>query len=157
MGSFSYLPFLRGNMKIENKKINILLIIIFSIIILETLHIFAIVKDIDLMNNFIEASNYKLNSDDYILSNMITYSISISIFIIFAIYNVVFKKVLRINKLYKGIWTLLFIGSILYKINDTYRLYSILNIPIYSIVTILVILSIIIQIILIIYIINMKK
>lgn len=98
-----------------NKKVlNNLLIIVFFIIIFETLNSIYLVKSIDLyVNNF---KKLGIGFNEYVNIEMIKYFSSVSIFIIFSLYNYFSYNKLKINNLYKGVWLIFIIANILLKI-----------------------------------------
>lgn len=130
-------------MKINKKILNILLFISFLIIVFESMHSIYAVKSIDLYNEINSKLNISL--DEYITIEMLKYFSTIVIFIIFSIYNYCIYDKLKINIMYKGVWSLFIISNILFKIfvfkSDSIFYY----------------LSLITQIIMLIYILNLGK
>lgn len=130
-------------MKLSKKTLVGFMLISFCIIVFETLNSFYLVKSIELYEEFYKRTNASLN--DYITSQMLNYMSSVILYIIFNVYNYYFNEKLRINLLYKGIFSLLIISNILFKIF------------VYPQQTLFYFMSIITQIILLIWIIVFKE
>lgn len=130
-------------MKLGKKTLIGFMLISFCIIVFETLNSFYLVKSIELYEAFYKRTGASLN--DYVTSQMLNYMSSVILYIIFNVYNCYFNEKLRINLLYKGIFSLLIISNILFKIF------------VYPQETLFYFLSIITQIILLIWIIVFKE
>lgn len=130
-------------MKLDKKTLVGFMLISFCIIVFETLNSFYLVKSIELYNEFYARTGASLK--DYVTSQMLNYMSSVSIYVIFTVYNYFLNKKLHITLLYKGIFSLFIIANILFKIF------------VYPQDTIFYFLSIILQIILLIWIIVFKE
>lgn len=130
-------------MKLEKKHINIFLVFSILIIIFESMNSIYLVKSIDLFENFNKSTG--ITFKEYISLNLMNYFSSVILFIIFSIYNYLFYEKFRVNKIYKGAWSILILGVTLFKIF------------VYPQNSLFYYLSIITQIILIIYILSLKE
>lgn len=130
-------------MKLDKKTMIAFMVISFCIVLFETLNSFYLVKSIELFEQFYKRTGASL--DVYITNQMINYMSSVSLFVIFNLYNYFLNEKLRINVLYKGIFSLFIIANILFKIF------------VYPQDTIFYFLSIILQCILLIWIIVFKE
>ena len=130
-------------MKLDKKTMVAFMIISFCIVVFESLNSFYLVKSIELYEKF--RTRTGLGLEEYKVNQMLNYTSSVSIFIIFTLYNYFLRKKLRITLLYKGIFSLFIIANILFKIF------------VYPQDTIFYFLSIFCQIILLIWIIILKE
>lgn len=130
-------------MKLDKKTMIAFMVISFCIVLFETLNSFYLVKSIELFEQFHKRTGASL--EVYITNQMINYMSSVSLFVIFNLYNYFLNEKLRINVLYKGIFSLFIIANILFKIF------------VYPQDTIFYFLSIILQCILLIWIIVFKE
>lgn len=130
-------------MRLRKKNINTILLFSILIIIFESMNSIYLVKSIDVFEKFIQKNNITFN--EYISLNMINYFSSVILFIIFSLYNYLFYEKFRVNKIYKGAWSILILGVILFKVF------------VYPQDSLFYYLSIIMQIILIIYILSLKE
>lgn len=101
-------------MKLDKKTLVRFMIISFCIIVFETLNSFYLVKSIELYEEFHRRTQASLN--DYITSQMLNYVSSVSIYVIFNLYNYFLYDKIQITLLYKGIFSLFIISNILFKI-----------------------------------------
>ena len=94
---------------LTKKQLLILLSMIFLVILIESMQSFVLTKDINL-------SELKIPRQEYIMANIIDYFLRVVIYIFLSVYTYETYKKIKIDLMYKGIWTLLIISNILYKL-----------------------------------------
>lgn len=126
-------------MKKNNKILIIFMLISFCIVVLETLNSFYVVKSIEIFETI--NSEMNITFDEYINLQLINYFSSVVLYIIFTLYNYFLWNKLKINILYKGIFSLFILSNVLFKIfvYAQYTIYSILSIIVQIILLLLVI------------------
>ena len=85
-------------MKLDKKTMVAFMIISFCIVVFESLNSFYLVKSIELYEKF--RARTGLGLEEYKVNQMLNYTSSVSIFIIFTLYNYFLRKKLRITLLY---------------------------------------------------------
>lgn len=94
---------------LTKKQLLILLSMIFLVIVIESMQSFVLTKDISL-------NTVGIPRQEYIMANITDYFFRVVIYIFLSVYTYATYKKIKIDLMYKGIWTLLVISNILYKL-----------------------------------------
>ncbi|MDO5755567.1 MAG: hypothetical protein Q4P28_04980 [Tissierellia bacterium] len=100
-------------MKIPKKQLNLLLSLILILIILESVEVLMLAKDQSLMKEFQALTTENLQYDDYLSFHLMNYFRGIHIPIILGLFTYFGRKSLRFGHLYKIVFGLLMMLSIM--------------------------------------------
>lgn len=104
--------------KLEVKQVTVILILSGIIILSESLQVLMAVKDLNYFQMYKETLGNNIKYDEFITIGLLGYLQGILIPIILSVYTFFTYKKININWLYKAVWVLLLLSSLIMKIME---------------------------------------
>lgn len=104
--------------KLEIKQLIVILILSGIIILSESLQVLMVVKDLNYFEIYNETLGKNIKYDEFVTIGLLGYLQSVLIPIILSVYTFFTYKKININWLYKAVWVLLLLSSLIMKIME---------------------------------------